>query len=203
MAESWSTSRQAITTSTAAFNFTTDRAAVVVAAKRTYLERSGLLSAYQFIAASCWLLCTRIDPDHSDIIIRLEAVLHSESDINCICTQDTNVVYCRTIGVDNNGPVVLEYPKYYQESTVPPDFDVVFRIYSSAGLDWNSFVLTITTTSGVNKSYGQSDINIIALTAEISEIRLTPTDLLILLGDTVNVRVFMKDIYNRELSLNW
>ena len=98
---------------------------------------------------------------------------------------------------------MLEYPKYYQDSTIPPDFDIVFRIYSSAELDWSSFTLTITTSSGTNTSYSNTDINIIDITDEIKEIRLVPTDLLTIIGDTVNVKVFMKDIYGRELELNW
>lgn len=203
MAESWSTSRQAIVVSEYAFTFATDRAAVAVGAKRTYLERAGLSMGFILTADSRWTLCNRQNPDHSDIIIRVKSLIKGVTERNCICTQDTNTVYCRTFGVDNNGPVVLEYPKYYQDSTIPPDFDIVFRIYSSAELDWSSFTLTITTSSGSNNAYSTSDMNILDITNEIKEIRLVPTDLLTLIGDTVNVKVFLKDMYGRELELNW
>jgi len=203
MAESWSTSRQALVISEYAFTFSTDRASVAVGAKRTYIQRNGLSSAYLLAADGRWTLCSRYDPAHTDRIIRLVSILKGNTERRCLCSLDTNVIYCRTFGVDDNGPVVLEYPKYYQDSTIPPDFDIVFRIYSSAELDWSSFTLTITTSSGTNTSYSNTDINIIDITDEIKEIRLVPTDLLTIIGDTVNVKVFMKDIYGRELELNW
>jgi hypothetical protein len=203
MAESWSTSRQALVVSEYAFTFSTDRASVAVGAKRTYLERPGLTSAFMLAADGRWILCYRQNPEHSDRIIRIKALLKGETQRRCICSQDTNVVYCRTTGVDNNGPVVLEYPKYYSESTIPPDFDVVFRIFSSTPINWDTFVLSITTSSGINNSYGLDDVNVIDITNEIIEIRLSPPDLLTMIGDTVNVKVFMKDELGRELELNW
>ncbi len=203
MAESWSTARQAVVISESAFTFATDRAAVTVGAKRTYLERFGLVPAYIFSASGLWLSCVRQNPEHSDIIIRLWSLLKGETTRSCLCKTDTNVVYCLTAGVDDNGPVVLEYPKYYGDSTIPPDFDVVFRIFSSAPIDWSSFTITITTSSGTNGSYGLADITKIDITTEIIEVRLVPSDLLTLIGDTVNVKVYLKDNYGRELELNW
>jgi hypothetical protein len=203
MAETWSTSRQAVVVSEYAFTFSTDRAAITGGAKRTYIQRDGLLAAFLLAADSRWTLCCRADPDHSDRIVRLVSILRGDTSRKCLCASDTNVVYCRTFGVDNNGPVVLEYPKYYQDSTIPPDFDIVFRIYSSEELDWSSFTLTITTSSGSNTSYGHTDITVIDITNEIKEVRLVPNNLLTIVGDTVNVRVYMKDLYGRSLELNW
>jgi len=133
----------------------------------------------------------------------MSAILKGDTRINCICIKDDSAIYCRTFGVDNNGPVVLEYPKYYNDSTIPPDFDIVFRIFTTGDIDWSSFTLTITISSGSNSSYGYDDITVVDITDQIKEIRLIPKDLLTLLGDTVNVKVYMKDIYNRELELNW
>lgn len=203
MAETWTTSRQCITISESAFNFDTDRAAVAVAAERTYIEAKAITAGYLFVAQGCWAICTGYDPEKVDILCTLNSILHSESTRLCTCTNDTNVVYCCTTGVDDNGPVVLEYPKYYQNSTVPPNFDVNFRIYSSAPINWNSFVLVITSSQGSNKSYSNSDITVVDITNEIKEVRLVPSDNISLVGDTINVRVYLKDIYNRELTLNW
>lgn len=203
MAESWSTSRQAIVVSEEAFTFPTDRSAVAVAAKRTYIERSCITAGYIFSGTSRWSVVTPIDPEHSDVVCQIRRVAHGYSDIQCVCQTDSGVIYCLTRGVDDNGPVVLEYPKYYNDPTIPPDFDIVFRIYSSAPLDWSSFTLTVTTSSGGSASYGHTSVTKIEITPEITEVRLIPSDLLTILGDTVNVKVFIKDNYGRDIDLNW
>ena len=203
MAESWSTSRQCLLVSEEAFTFPTDRESVAVSAKRTYIERSCITAGYIFSGTARWAVLTPINPEYSDVICQVHIIQHGYSDIQCVCKTDSGVVYCLTRGIDDNGPVVLEYPKYYNDPTIPPDFDVVFRIYSSAELDWSSFALTITTSSDNNVNYGQEDITKIEITNEITEIRLMPTDLFTILGDSVNVKVFIKDIYGRDINLNW
>jgi hypothetical protein len=76
-------------------------------------------------------------------------------------------------------------------------------VFSNADLDWRSFSLSITTSSGINQAYNIDDITVIDITDEIKEIRLVPLDLITLIGDTINIRVYIKDIHNRELTLNW
>ena len=203
MAETWSTARQVLVISEQADTFATDRTAIAVGAKQTYLHRAGLTAGYIPTGNAIWAICVPINPEYSDIVARLFCLDRGDTDLQCICTTDTSVVYCRTIGVDNNGPVILEFPKYYNDPTIPPDFDIVFRIYSSAELDWNSFVVTITTSSNRNSTYGLSEATIINITDSISEVRITPGGIIAVLGDTVNVKVYVKDIYDRDISTNW
>lgn len=203
MAETWSTSRPALVVSEFANVFSTDRESGTVGAKRTYIQRECILDSYLFIAHAIWAICTPHNPETSDITVNLSSIIHADTTKKCLLISDMGVVNCITIAADTNGPVVLEYPKYFNDATIPPNFDVVFRIYSSAAIDWSSFVLTISTTSGENKSYSQSDITVIDITNEIKEVRLQPEDMITMIGDTVNVQVYLKDSFGRVLDKNW
>lgn len=203
MAETWSTSRPALAVSEYADTFSTDRDSSTVCAKRTYIQRGCILDAYLFVAHAIWTICTPQNPEVGDVNIVLSSIVHADSTRPCLLISDSGVISCTTIGADTNGPVVLEYPKYFNDSTIPPNFDVVFRIYSSAPIDWSSLVITISSSSGTTNSYGSDDTTIIDITNEIKEIRLTPTDLITIIGDTVNVRVYLKDTFGRVLDKNW
>lgn len=203
MAESWSTSRQALVYAESAFTFSTDRDAEAGGAIRTYVQAQCETAGYIFSGTARWCICVPVDPDHTDRVCMVESLMHGDNTLQAICFQDTSAIFCQLKAVDDNGPVVLEYPKYFNDPTLPPDFDVVFRVFSDAKLDWTSFSLNISTSSGASTTYGLSNIVRTGITSNITEIRLTPNGLATTVGDTITVSLFLKDIYNRPIRTNW
>lgn len=203
MAESWSSARQALVYAESPFTFGSDRSTETSGAIRTYTESLCQTAGFIFSGTAIWCFCIPENPAHTDRVCKIDSLYRADTTVNALCFQDTSVVFCTAKAIDDSGPVVLSYPKYYNDPTMPPDFDVVFRVYSSAPIEWTSLVVSVAVTSGESKSYGASAVTKVRITDEITEVRLLPSGINAASGDTVTVSLYLKDSYGRAIQNNW
>ncbi len=203
MAETWTSSRQALLVSIDSMASGTERSASTVAGIRTYTETLALTSAYQWGADSRYALCVGIEPTRTTRRGITSAILVADSTRRCSLSVEWGIVRCITAGVSAGGPVILQYPKYFQAPSVPPDFDIVFRVWSEYPLDRQSLVVSIASNGKSTRSYGPSAATFTALTEQITEIRVVPADFSSFVGETVVASVALQDTLGRNTSRGW
>jgi len=204
MAETWSSSRQAIVPASNPFTFDSEKEGYYEAIARVPNNRPGLFSSVDTFIVDKFGYCVLHQPEYSNRsgwLVRVFEKSYSDRVATFESTQE--VVRCIYTALDpNDGPRIVQYPKYFNDPTIPPDFDLVFRVWCGVEVDWSSLVITISTSAGVTKSYSYKNITVVNISDQLSEIRLIP-DLLLMVGDTVSIKVFLQDIYSRDVIKAW
>lgn len=202
MAETWSSSRQVLVVAADSYNYESDQDVSYHSAKRTFTESLGIVNCYRPTWESRYCLCVGYAPESSDRVVALDSFLRGNSSLSCVLPNNTGAVQCISRAIDTGGPLVLQYPKYYNSSSVPPNFDVSFRIYSEIDLDIASLIISV--SNGVtSKLYGEGDINLTSITSDQWDVRLTPSHTEFSPGETLTVKVAVSDIYGRSVSKAW
>jgi len=201
MAETWSSSRQIIVITANSYGYNSDRVVSLEAANRTYIERGGLTDCYLPTFDSRYCMCFGENPAVGDLPVMYKSFYRAITDRLSISPSNDGVVHGICKGINSAGPLVLQYPKYYTAPTMPPNFDISFKIWSEYSLDPSSLMISIQDNHGV-RSYSIRDITLTGITDHMYDIQLHPK-IDAMVGETVQVRVSGSDILGRPLRLDW
>lgn len=201
MAETWTTSRQVIVVTADSYLYETDKEVSYQSAHRTYIERGCLTECYLPSFDSRYAMCFGEDPVSSDLPIIYKSFYRGITERLSHIPSNDGVVGCTCKGINDDGPLILQYPKYFNAATMPPNFDVSFKIWSEYGLDLSSLLIAIQRDS-VTSVYTDKDASITKITDNMWDIQISPNEAS-KVGSNVKVQVAVSDIIGRKVRKDW
>jgi len=201
MAETWSSSRQVIVVTANSYLYDTDKVVSYQAAHRTYIERSCLTDSYLPTFDSRYAMCFGEDPVAFDLPVVCKSFYRGLTDRQSFIPSNDGVITCTCKGINDDGPLILQYPKYFTAATMPPNFDVSFKIWSEYELDLSSLLIAIQ-RDVVTSIYTDKDASITRITDNMWDIQISP-NILSAVGSNVKVHVAVSDVIGRQIRKDW
>lgn len=201
MAETWSSSRQVVVSTADSYNYQSDLESSYQSAKRTYIQRDCITDCYLPTFDSRYGICVGEDPVSHDLPVVCKSFLRGITDRAGYIPNNSGVVRCTCKGINDEGPLILQYPKYYNAATMPPNFDVAFKIWSEYELDLSSLLIAVQ-REGETTVYSSDDASITEITDNMWDIQVSPAkDTMV--GASVTVHVAVSDIIGRQVRKDW
>ncbi len=201
MAETWSSSRQIVISTADSYLYESVVDVSYHSAKRTYIERRAVTECYLPTFDSRFALCYGEDPIANDLPVVCKSFFRGVSDRGCVIEGNNSAIQGTCSGVNDDGPLILQYPKYFNAPTMPPNFDVAFKVWSEYELDVSSLLIAVQRES-VTTTYTSDGVSITPITINMWDIQLNPL-LDTEVGAIVNVYVAVSDILGRQVRKDW
>lgn len=201
MAETWTSSRQVIVVTADSYQYESDRGGSYQSAHRTYIERAGITECYLPTFDSRYAVCYGEDPVSFDLPVIYKSFFRGITDRQSFMPGNDGVIRCICKGINEDGPLILQYPKYFNNPTMPPNFDISFKIWSEYELDLSSLLIAVQRNS-TTTIYTDKDASVTKITDNMWDIQVSP-DEVTAVGANVKVHVAISDIIGRKVRKDW